>query len=363
MASLDAPTIATTAVKCRELAAKFPELITEVIGDADRSFNGVSAPDQAKEGTAVFLANPKAFAAGIKSAAQVVVVHPKMRDRALSEVQDQKTIIICSQVEFAMAKVINEYFLRTPYTNRSLIGIHPTAVIAPNAKIGDGCRIGPCAVIGANVRLGSQVAIGAHAVIEDDTEIGDKTVIHPLVYIGHSTSIGQNCEIMPQTVIGKEGFGYGRDAKGQSHRTPHLGRVVIEDHVDIGSSCTIDRGTFGDTRIGRGTKLDNLIHLGHNCKIGSNCLVTAGFTMAGSSQIGSNFVAGGRSNVTGHISVTDNVQIAGLSAITHSLTEPGQYGGDPIMPLQTHLKVKSSLDKLPEMRKQISRILKHLGLK
>lgn len=344
-----------------ELQRRFPQLFSEIIGAPDRSVTHVAAPESAPAGAVVFLATPKALEQGLKSQASILVINKKNQAEAETQRGD-KTILICPQVELALATVTSELFFRTPYTNKSVQGIHPSAVIGEQTDIAPGVRIGPHAVIGTGVRLGKNVFIGANSVIEDGTVIDEGSVIHPLVYIGHSTMIGKRCEVHPHSVIGKEGFGYAHDEKFNHYRIPHQGRVVLEDDVHIGGCVTIDRSTFAETRIQAGTKFDNHIHIAHNCHLGRNSLVTAGFLMAGSSKIGANFVTGGNTVVTGHIEVCDNVQVSALSAISKGISQPGQYGGSPLLPLQQHIKMKAALAHLPKMRKSLSLILKKLGI-
>jgi UDP-3-O-[3-hydroxymyristoyl] glucosamine N-acyltransferase len=174
--------------------------------------------------------------------------------------------------------------------------------------------------------------------------------------------IGDRCEIHSQSVVGKEGFGYAYDAKGKSVRIPHQGRVVIEDDVHIGSCTTIDRATFDETRIGSGGKFDNQMHIAHNVTIGAHAIVTGGFMVAGSTHIGSRFLAGGRSTVSGHLELGDGVQISGLSAVTKSIAKAGKYGGHPLLPLQDHLKMKAALVHLAQMRRQLNSVLQKLGI-
>lgn len=353
--------ISNTPLSCRVILERFPDLFTDSIGSLEQTISEVSSPESASSKSLVFLATTKIWNQGFDSAAAALVISPKQKAEAETK-RGAKTILIARNVELAMASVISEFFLRTPYTNRTVQGAHPSAVIDPTAQLADNVRIGPHAFVGANVKLAAGVYIGAGSVIEDQSEIGEDTVIHPQVFIGHSTQIGKKCEVHPQTVIGKEGFGYAHDERWNHYRIPHQGRVVLEDDVHIGACCTLDRGTFGETRIQAGTKFDNHVHIAHNCKIGRNSLVTAGFVMAGSSSIGANFVTGGKSVVTGHIEICDNVQLAALSAVSKGITKPGQYGGNPLQPLQRFVKTKVAMTHLPEMQKQIKQIMKKLDL-
>lgn len=349
--------VKSASVSCETVMNAYPQLFTECLGDKSTTFSRVSSPEAATENCMAFLNNPQALREGLSSSARICVVPKKLKAEA-EAARGTKTILVSPNVELAMSKVLNQFFLKTPYRDEATNGRHATAVVDSSAEIASDVCIGAHAVIGPRVKIGSGSFIGANTVVEADVQIGENTTLHPLVYVGHSCLIGNNCEIYPHAVIGKEGYGYAHDEKGNHYKIPHQGRVVLEDDVHVGSGCTFDRGTFLETRIGQGTKFDNQCHIAHNCKIGRNGLLTAHFVMAGSSSIGNNFVAGGKSVVTGHIQVGDNIQIAALSGIAKDLNEPGQYGGVPLMPLQAFIKMKAALVQLPEMRKQLMRLTK-----
>jgi UDP-3-O-[3-hydroxymyristoyl] glucosamine N-acyltransferase len=184
-----------------------------------------------------------------------------------------------------------------------------------------------------------------------------------LVSISPNCQIGARCEIKSNTAIGSYGFGFARDEQGLNHHVPHYGGVIMGDDVHIGSNCSIDGGTFAPSVIGSGTKIDNQCHVGHNATIGKNVIITAGFIMAGSSTIGDNCVFAGSVCVNGHISIAANCTFAPLTAVSSEITEPGVYGGYPPIPFKEHLKAQASLQNLPKMRRSITRILAHLGLK
>ncbi len=351
----------TPVLTCAKILEKFPTLFSETIGDLTQPITAIESPEVAKKNEMTFLATPKALAAGLAGNASVLVVPPKAKEQVF-QARNGRTVLIAPNPEKAMALVISEFFRATPYTNIAIKDVHPTAIIGMNSKIAASARIGPHAFIGANVEIGENAYVGANAVIEDHSVIGASTVIHPLAFIGHSTLIGARCEIHPSAVVGKEGFGYAHDEKFNHTRIPHQGRVVLGDDVHIGACVTIDRGTFGETRIENGVIIDNLVHIAHNNQIGRNSVLTSGFTIAGSSKIGANFVTGGKTVVAGHIEITDNVQVAALSAISKSVLKPGQYGGSPLQPLQAFLKTKAALAHLPQMQKAIKKISKHLGL-
>lgn len=341
-----------------EIKAAFPDLVLEIRGEPTAKLNFADSPDRAREGSLVFLSRAEAVETGLKSVAHGLVVDKKTLEKLPPT---NKTIIVVPAVDLAMALIISRFFQATPYRDDSFNdSIHVSAVVHSTAKLSADVKVGPNAVISANVVIGAGSFVGANAVIERDVIIGKNTTIHPLVYIGHSTEIGNNCEILPNTTVGKEGFGYGHDAKGNHYRIPHQGKVVLEDNIHIGSSCTIDRGTFAESRIGNGTKLDNQVHLAHNSLVGRGCLLTAKFGVAGSSKIGNFFVAGGGANVTGHIEICDNVQIGGMSGVTKSITEPGAYAGFPLTPLQDNIKMRAAMVHLADMRKQVAKLMKQV---
>ncbi|MFN7826169.1 MAG: UDP-3-O-(3-hydroxymyristoyl)glucosamine N-acyltransferase [Pseudobdellovibrionaceae bacterium] len=262
-------------------------------------------------------------------------------------------------ISAAMATLLPLFDLKM---NRVSAGIHPTAVIAGSARVAATAKIGPHCVIGEGAVIGEHSILGSHVVIENEAKVGQKTYLHPHVVIGASCEIGNDVEIHSHTTIGSDGYGYVSDPQGNHHKIPQIGKVVIEDRVEIGSSCAIDRATLHETRIGAGTKMDNLVHVGHNCKIGKNCLITAGFFIAGSSSIGDNCVTGGNVAIADHVNVTSKVQLGGRSTVTKDITEPGIYTGYPIEPLKDGLRTLASLPHLTGLRKQVAEIRKKLNL-
>mgnify|MGYP001559290930 CR=1 FL=1 len=239
---------------------------------------------------------------------------------------------------------------------------HPSSVIHQTAHLGKNVKVGPLAVIGAHVKIGDNSIIGASSVIEISARIGARSLIHSQVFIGARCEIGNDCEVHPHTSIGSDGFGFVSDEKFKHHKIPQLGRVVIEDKVEIGANCAIDRATITETRIRSGTKLDNFCHIAHNCDLGEDSLYAAGFFVAGSSKIGSRFMCGGNVAVTSHVELVDGVILAGRSTVTKDVTEPGQYGGYPLQPVKDALKTIANLSHITEIRKQVQKILKHLQL-
>ena len=265
-------------------------------------------------------------------------------------------------VPMGMAALL-KYFDRKCRRFRQWGDRHPTAVVHTEASIGERVCLGPYCVIGANASIGDDCMIGSHSVVENDARIGARTVLHPHVFIGASCEVGEECEIHPHTSIGSDGFGYSVDAHGRPQKIAHLGNVQIGDRVEIGSNCAIDRATLTSTYIRSGTKLDNICHIAHNCDLGENGFYTAGFMMGGSTKIGRQFVTGGNSVVTAHVTVADNVVLQGRSSVTNDVPDAGCYGGYPLQPLKQALKTAVCLGQLNEIRKNLNRVMKRLHLR
>ncbi|MCO5113503.1 MAG: UDP-3-O-(3-hydroxymyristoyl)glucosamine N-acyltransferase [Bdellovibrionaceae bacterium] len=354
-----------------ELLEKYSGLITEAptrksTSNSDVLLTCASALDQPKPNSIIFLNELQALAEVIQVQPQVIVLPQKTPEDVLSGIPSDIIILLSPNPKLAMALINKEYFSYSRIDGHfdfSESPIHPTAQIHPTAELGQNVHVGPFAVIGADSKIGNNSKIAAHAVIEKDCELGEGCVIFSHTTIGWRSRLGQFCVVQSGCTIGSDGFGYATDEKGQHHGIPHQGRVILGHHVHIGAGTQIDRGTYGDTIIGDQTKIDNLVHIAHNCKIGRSCLLTAGFMMAGSSELGDFFVAGGGTFVTGHIKVTSNVQVAGKSVVHKSVDKSGSYGGYPLVPLKEHLKNLASLGKITTLRKDIDTILKKTGLR
>lgn len=345
-----------TPVQVNQIAQKWPNLIYAIYGNSQVAFDNIATLEKANPTSLIFITNESQLSKAQDTTAAVVIIPHRISTERLGK---NKTWILSLLPELTMRTIKNEYVLATPYRSAQAPHIHPSAIIDPTAHLESSVVVCAGAVIGANVQLAENVFVGANSVVEKNVKIGRDTTLHPLVYVGHSCEIGERCEVKPNSTIGAEGFGYAHDEKGQHFRIPHSGRVILENDVHVGSSCTLDRGTLEDSVIGAGTKIDNQCHLAHNSVLGKNGLITAQFGMAGSSKIGNNFIVGGKSSVTGHIEITDNVHIAGMSAVTKSIEKPGQYGGFPLQPLQDYLKTKAAMIHLPALRKQIQNFLKN----
>jgi UDP-3-O-[3-hydroxymyristoyl] glucosamine N-acyltransferase len=337
------------------------DIFTFLHGNLRQSANHCHVPEEALLGSLVYVSDAVQLAAARIRHPAILIVPGRMID-SLDDLTDAASCCFAvSSIPMGMAillKYFDQKFLRfTQWGER-----HATAVVHDDAIIGKRVFLGPYCVVGARANIGDDCLIGAHTVVENGAIIGKGTVLHPHVFVGSHCEIGDECEIHPHTSIGSDGFGYAVESNGRSRKITHLGNVKIGDRVEIGSNCAIDRATLTSTTIRSGTKLDNICHIAHNCDLGENGFFTAGFMMGGSSKIGRQFVTGGNSVVTAHITLGDNVILAGRSSVTNDLPDAGAYGGYPLQPLKEAMKTIVNIGHLTEIRKNLNRVMKHLHL-
>lgn len=311
----------------------------EIIGDPETLVSGLSEPSAAQEGDLVFAWSKSYAEQAFKSQGTAVVT-----SREFSA--PQKPHIIVAKPRLAMAVILEALF--PPESMPS--------------------RISPTAVIGEKVELGEGVFVGDYAVIGDYSSIGDGTVIYPHVYVGKRVQIGSQCRIHPHvtiydgviignrvtihagSVIGKDGFGFVWD--GERHRRiPQVGTVVIEDDVEIGANVCIDRATFGETRIGKGTKIDNLVQIAHNCNLGAHCVLAGQVGLAGSVKVGNGVVIGGQAGIADHVQIGDEVALLAKSGLMNNAPPKTQWAGYPARTRIQWLRIEAALNQLPDALK------------
>lgn len=240
-------------------------------------------------------------------------------------------------------------------------GIHPTAVVDERAQVPGSCEVGPGAVIAAGARLGENVFVGPRCVIGRDVAVGADTRLLAGVTIYDGVRIGERCTIHSGTVIGSDGFGLAPQADGSWLKVPQVGSVRIGDDVEIQANCAIDRGAIGDTVIGDGVKLDNLVHVGHNVSIGDHSAIAGQVGFSGSCSIGKHVMIAGQSGVAGHISVTDQVVLTGQSMVTNSISSPGVYSsGIPVDQSRSWRKNAVRFRHLDELARRVGELEKQL---
>jgi UDP-3-O-[3-hydroxymyristoyl] glucosamine N-acyltransferase len=337
------------------------DLFTFVKGDLGARASFCHRPEETCRGSLIYVSDESNLTAAPTLDAAILILHRKLLPLINDTQHWRGCLFSVASIPAAMATLL-KYFDRKAERFTQWGTHHPTALVHPTATIGTNVVLGPYCVIGARAQVGNDCLIGAHTVIENEALIGARTILHPHVFVGSACAVGEDCEIHPHSTVGSDGFGYAPDAQGRRRKIPQLGNVVIGDRVEIGSNCAIDRATLTSTRIRDGAKLDNICHIAHNCDLGEDGLYTAGFMMAGSTKIGKNFMTGGNSVVSAHLTISDNVALAGRSTVTKSITRPGAYGGYPLQPLQDSLRTIVNLGNLSKLRRDMRRVTQHLGL-
>jgi UDP-3-O-[3-hydroxymyristoyl] glucosamine N-acyltransferase len=260
--------------------------------------------------------------------------------------------LIVDDVELALAKILPLFAAPIP---RPAPGVHPTAQVASSALVPSDAAIGPNVVIGQGTRLGARCVLHANVVLSDEVIVGDECAIFASVVVRERVTIGNRVTIHAGSVIGMDGFGYRWDGK-QHVKVPHIGTVTIEDDVEIGSCVCIDRGKFGVTCIGRGTKIDNLVQVGHNVQIGPHCIIVGQVGLAGSCRLGTGVVLGGQAAVRDHIEMGDGAMAAACSAVAEDVEAKMIVSGTPAIPHRQSLREQAALRQLPDLRIQVRKL-------
>jgi UDP-3-O-[3-hydroxymyristoyl] glucosamine N-acyltransferase len=234
-------------------------------------------------------------------------------------------------------------------------GVDATARLGPGVVLGRDVSIGPFAVVGRDVRLGDRCVVAEGVSLGDEVTVGEDTVIGPRAVIYRETRIGSRVVIKAGAVLGGPGFGYLSDGSGH-HRIPHVGGCLIEDEAEIGSNSCVDRGSVSDTVIGRGTKIDNLVHVGHNVRLGERCLVMAGVGIAGSTRIGNDVILAGHVGVTDHLVIGDGARIAAKSAVFGDVPAGAAFSGHPARPHRQFLRAQAALYRLAPIIADLERV-------
>jgi len=292
----------------------------ELIGDPATPIRSIEPLEAAGPAAIAFLSNPLYARQLTSSSAGCVIVAPAFRDAA----QQRGAAIVAADPYLYFARLTQWWAERTQ--SRPAPSIHASAAIDPAARLGARVDVGAFAVIGAGAVVGDDASIGAHAVVAAGCSVGAATRIGPRVAIVAGTSIGARGIVHPGAVLGADGFGFAPD-QGRWEKIEQLGRVVVGDDVEIGANTCIDRGALGDTIIGDGVKIDNLVQIGHNVRIGAHTAIAGNVGIAGSATIGAYCMLGGGAGIAGHVTLVDHVVVGGATQITRSIAKPGFYSG------------------------------------
>jgi len=328
-----------------EIASLIGASVTDA--EAARQIMGVAALPDATPDQLSFLTSEKYLAAFGATRAAAVVVSRKLKIAA--------TPVLTLVVDDADAAIARVLTLFAPPTPRPAAGVDPAARVDSSAILGDSVSVGPFVSVGARVRIGSRTAIHAGVFIGEDCTIGDDCQIFPNVVIRERVSIGSRVSIHAGSAIGSDGFGYRWDGK-QHAKVPQIGIVIIEDDVEIGSCVCIDRAKVGATRIGRGTKIDNLVQIGHNCTLGPHCVLAGQVGLAGSATLGAGVVFGGQSAARDHVTVGDGVMVAACSAVTEDVSPKQIVSGTPAISHRQTLRQITAVQRLPELLNEFQKL-------
>lgn len=316
-----------------------------VIGDGETQIERIADLDYAREGEIAYVDNEKLFAAAAESKASCLIV----RDGV--EFSDRTLIVVANpKLAFALIGAALHPAVRREPT------IHPTAVVAETADVALTAYVGPNVCIGEYTQVGAYTRLEAGVVLGANVTVGDDCVLHPNVVLYDGVSIGTRVILHAGVCLGADGFGYVRHDQGYQ-KFPQVGTVVIEDDVEIGAHTCVDRAALGRTRIGRGTKLDNMVHVGHNCDIGERVVIAAQTGISGSVVIEDDAVIGGQVGFGDHTRVQKGAVIGSKAGVLPGkIVRPGVWWGIPVQPLDQYKRMNAHMNRLPEMREQLKRL-------
>ena len=335
-------------------ATQIAELLSgKVEGNPNAEVWNVAKIEEGAPGMLSFLANPKYTHYIYETQSSVVIVNDDFE--ALAPIQ--ATLIRVPDAYAAFAKLLAYY----DQMSQNKQGISSLAFVASSAQLGENLYLGEFAFVGENTKIGNNVKLYPQVYVGDGCVIGDNTTLYPGVKLYRNTVIGQNCILHAGAVLGADGFGFALQLDGHYEKIPQVGNVVIEDNVEIGANTTIDRSTMGSTRVRKGVKLDNLIHLAHNVEIGENSALAAQVGVSGSTHLGKNCVVGGQSGFVGHITIADGSKFGGQSGIMGSIKEENkEFMGTPIQPLRQYLVSNARFRHIDEMARKLEQLEKEL---
>ncbi|MDB6032864.1 MAG: lpxD [Verrucomicrobiales bacterium] len=320
----------------------------EVVGDGSVQIKGFAPADTAKAGDLTFAENEAYFSRAEASSASAILVSGKFTAQT-------KVLIRVANPRVATAKVLTLFYPEPTFAP----GVHPSAVVASSAQVDPSAHIGPHCVVGERVRIGARSVLQAGNHIDTDAQIGEDVRLFPNVIIYSRTQIGNRVRIHAGTVIGPDGFGYVFE-KGAHMKVPQIGNVIIQDDVEIGANSAIDRGALGSTIIGKGTKMDNLVHIGHNVIIGEHCVVVAQVGIAGSSRLGNYVTLAGQIGIGGHLKIGNKVTIGAQSGVMHDIPDGETWLGTPARPDMQMKRSYIGLLRLPDLLRKVRELEKRL---
>jgi UDP-3-O-[3-hydroxymyristoyl] glucosamine N-acyltransferase len=326
--------------------------LSELRGAGQTVIIGVAALSEAGADDLSLVSSEKYLDQLERTKAAAVLVQRKVRLPA----SWTRPALIVDDVDLALTRVLP---LFAPPIPQPESGVHPAAQISRSAEVSIGAAIGPNVIIGNRARIGTGCVLHANVVIGDDVVLGERCQLFPNVVVRERVTLGARVTIHAGSVIGMDGFGYRWDGK-QHVKVPHVGTVLIEDDVEIGSCVCVDRAKFGATRIGRGTKIDNLVQVAHNVQIGPHCIIVGQSGLAGSCRLGAGVVIGGQSAIRDHIQIGDGAMTAACSAVAEDVEPKTIVSGMPALPHRQSLREQGLLRRLPGLFDQVKKLQEEL---
>ena len=316
-------------------------------GSPDTEITGVAGIEEAVAGQLTFVANPRYASAAKATHASAVIVAEDFPAISAAMLRSKNPYL-------AWSKAIALFH----QPHRYAPGIHATAVVHPSAKVGPNAHLGPYVVIDEHVVIGRDAVLLAHSVVYRGARIGDNFFAHSHAVVRENCSLGNNVVLQNGAVVGSDGFGFAKDEKGRWRKIPQPAPTMVEDDVEVQANACIDRASVGETRIGQGTKIDNLAHVGHGSRVGENALICAQVGLAGSTEIGNNVILTGQVGVVGHCKIGDGAIVTPQSGVPNDVGAGQIVSGSPAIDHKLWLKSSAIIPKLPELLKAVRRVLK-----
>ena len=334
-------------MKLGELASR---LGAELRGNPDIEVTGVKGIEEAGPSEITFVANPKYAGLARKTKAAAVLVEPEFPEIEAATLRLKNPY-------HAFSRTLGIFYQPPAYAP----GVHPTAVVDPSAEIGGGAHIGAYVVVGPNVKLGPGATLLAHVVLYPGVKAGKNLFAHAHAVVREHCELGDDVTLENGAIVGADGFGFSKNEHGQWVKIPQSGPVRLGDRVDVQANACVDRATVGATEIGDGSKIDNLVQVGHGSRVGKNTLICAQTGLAGSSVVGDNVILAGQTGIAGHCTVGDGVILTAQSAVSHDVPPGKMISGSPGFDNRVWLRAVTIFQRLPELLKRIDRMEKRLS--
>jgi UDP-3-O-[3-hydroxymyristoyl] glucosamine N-acyltransferase len=323
----------------------------EVFGDPSLVLRGFAPADRAQPGDLTFAENENYFARAEQSAASAIIIDG-------ASTSSRKTIIRVPNARVAFAKVLPLFFPEPALA----AGIHPTAIVPASAQVDPTAHIGPYCILGEKVRVGPRSVLQGLSDVGADCLLGEDVTLFANVTLYPGTEVGNRVRIHSGTVVGSDGFGYVLD-NGIHRKVPQIGNVILCDDVELGANVTIDRGALGPTIIGKGTKIDNLVQIGHNVTVGEHCILVSQVGIAGSTKLGDHVILGGQVGLAGHLKIGNRVSVSAQSGVMTNIPDGEKWLWTPAQPDRQAKRQMIALQQLPELIRRVKELERQLGLK